>query len=88
MVDIKKPWHVKITKDSYKILNKWWENGAMTLLNIYGICGMYINTANKLVIGQTEGVVKKSHFDFGKLLTLNEFKTYILKEKNRIYELW
>lgn len=87
MVDINKPWHVKVTKESYEILNKWWEKNTMSLLNSYGICGMYINTINKLVVGQTGGVVKKDHFDFGNEITLKEFKTYILKE-NIIYELW
>lgn len=43
---------------------------------------------DKLIIGKTEGPISGSWGTFGRLLTLNEFKTYILKEKNQIYELW
>ena len=80
-----KPWHVKITKDNYELLNKWWSKSTMYFLNQNGICGMYLNTSNKLVIGQTEGVIKKNHFDFGEFLTLEEFQHYILKTEIQHY---
>lgn len=88
MVDINKPWHVKVTKESYEIVNKWWQLTYSDNTYINGICGMYLNNAGKLFIGKTEGPISGPWGTFGRLLTLNEFKTYILKEKNRIYELW
>lgn len=88
MLDINKPWHIKITKDNYDLLNEWWQlTYGYSFLRKEGICGMYDPRNFTLVKGATDGTIKGSWGNFGDEITLEEFKLYVLKQ-NVIYECW
>lgn len=71
-------WHVDITDDNYDILSKYFEKiHPYSTLYKKGIMGKYSETnVGMLSYGNA---IKTSSYDFGQKITLEQFKTYVLK---------
>lgn len=75
-------WYVIVTKENRNILSKWRYENDNVLLPIHFITGMCKNDNGK-VTKEHNGIngIKGDTYDFGKKITFDQFKRYVLKEE-------